>query len=121
MNTKELQEIIELVLNRAAYFLAVSVLTIFVGLAIKNFVSSLLCYLKARMDDVGVGTIVEIGSCSWRLQKIKFSYVQLVKLDEERSGIVKRIPLAKWEKMDKTMYYNGHPMRRKTDVGDGNA
>lgn len=67
------------------------VITGFVLISIKNFITSLIHYFTARMSDIGFGQKIYYKDNLYAVREIKFKY--LVIYDEEK---IIRIPLKKY-------------------------
>jgi hypothetical protein len=110
-----MQEVLEKTIlslsKELVYPLIIIAITGFIFYAIAEMSKDFWLFIKMKretqnlFDTMGYSvTIVFDGSC-YKIQKVKYKYVQLIKMDDRR--ILVRIPLVAWAKMTKVINANG--------------
>ena len=102
-NQAELRALAELFLDKATETVIISVFVILAGLFLKQLATSIFLYVKARFSELGVGAMIILNKEIYSIDRLYFSFVELRNL--QQSGVVLRIPLARWDSMDKMIKY----------------
>ena len=113
MDPNVVKEVVEITMSKVATPVIYLSVVAFIFYVLQGFVKDVILYLAARFDEVGCGVVLYINGERYRVQKIRFGYIQL--LDLNTKEVLVRIPLRNWKSMNKFMCFNGKPRRREND------